>query len=124
MALLATTLAQAAEPERLYSPEELRADFDQLYRELRAAHFDLYAYVSQRTLDASFNTARGELDRPMSAEQARVKFQLFAAQVHMGHTRAGSAMPKWQRFRQAGGSGVSAQHPHRRRAQFVGREPE
>src|SRR5436190_1214290 len=103
MAILATALAQAAEPERLYTPEELRADFDQLYRQLRVAHFDLYAYVSQRELDASFKTARDELNRPMTAEQARVNFQLFAAQVHMGHTRAGSAMPQWRQFRQSGG---------------------
>jgi hypothetical protein len=103
MALLATTLAQAAEPERLYTPEELRADFDQLYHQLRAANFDLYAYVSQRELDASFKTARGELNQAMTAEQARVKFQLFAARVRMGHTRAGSAMPQWRQFRQSGG---------------------
>jgi len=103
IALLATALTQAAEPERLYTAKELRADFDQLYRQLRAAHFDLYAYVSQRELDASFEAARGALDRAMTAEQARVKFQLFTAQVHMGHTRAGSAMPQWRQYRQDGG---------------------
>src|SRR5678816_3316875 len=85
MCLLMAGLAHADDIERLYTPRELQEDFDQLYRQLRAAHFDLYAYVGQRKLDAGFKAARAELTRPMTAEQARVKFQLFAAQVHMGH---------------------------------------
>jgi len=105
MSFLAGGPALAAEPERTYTPEELRADFDQLYRQLRAAHFDIDAYVSLRSLDAGFKGARAELNQAMTAEQARVKFQRFAAQVHMGHTRAGSAMPPWQKYRQDGGRG-------------------
>jgi peptidase S41-like protein len=103
MCVSAAGLARAAEPERVYTPAELRADFDQLYRQLRAAHFDLYAYVSERKLQARFEAARAELNQPMTADQARVKFQLFAAQVRMGHTRAGSAQPQWREYRKAGG---------------------
>src|SRR6187399_1593981 len=89
MSVLAASPALAAEPEQTYTPEELRADFDQLYRQLRAAHFDVDAYVSRRKLDAGFATTRAELNQALTAEQARVKFQRFAALVHMGHTRAG-----------------------------------
>src|SRR5689334_7754991 len=96
--LLTAGLAHAAEPERLYTPDELRADFDQMYRQLRAAHFDLYAYVSPRKLEAAFEAARIGLSGPMTAKQARVKFQRFAAEVHMGHTRAGSAMTAWRQY--------------------------
>ena len=101
--LLGAGPAPAAEPERLYSPAELQADFDQLYRGLRAADFDLFGYVSQRRLEAAFKAARAELNKPMSAEDARVRFQLFAAQVRMGHTRVGSAMPRWREYRKNGG---------------------
>jgi hypothetical protein len=98
-------VAAAADAERRFTPEELRADFDELYQKLRAAHFDLYAYTGQRSLDSAFKDTRDALDRPMTAEQARVRFQRFAAQVRMGHTRVGSPLPRWRAYRDGGGRG-------------------
>lgn len=94
---------QSAAPERLYSAMELRSDFEQMYRELKAAHFDLYAFTPKPELDRLYARTLAGLSRPLTLPQAKNQFELFAAAVHMGHTRVDSPASDWARYRKHGG---------------------
>lgn len=93
----------SAAPERLYSAMELRSDFEQMYRELKAAHFDLYAFTPKPELDRLYARTLAGLSRPLTLPQAKNQFELFAAAVHMGHTRVDSPASDWARYRKHGG---------------------
>jgi hypothetical protein len=103
--------SSAAEPaERaVFTPEELRADFAQMYRGLKSAHFDLNAFTPQRELDRSYARRLGQIDRPMNRFEAKVLFELFAAEVRMGHTRIDSPTAEWNAYRKGGGKGFPLQ---------------
>lgn len=103
--------SSAAEPaERaVFTPEELRADFAQMYRGLKSAHFDLHAFTPQRELDRSYALRLGQIDRPMNRFEAKVLFELFAAEVRMGHTRIDSPTAEWNAYRKGGGKGFPLQ---------------
>jgi hypothetical protein len=104
--------ADAASPpdaEAVFAPEELRADFAQMYRGLKAAHFDLYAFTPKRELDRRYAQMLGKIDRPMSRFEAKVLFELFAAEVRMGHTRIDSPTSDWNAYRKNGGKGFPLQ---------------
>src|ERR1700733_3207785 len=82
--------ASAADPpagQAQFTPEELRADFAQMYRGLQAAHFNLYAFTPKRDLDKRYAQLLRQIDGPMTLLQAKILFELFAADVRMGHTR-------------------------------------
>jgi hypothetical protein len=88
-----------------FSPEELRSDFAQMYRGLKEAHFDLYAFTSKQRLDRRYAQLLREIDRPMTGAEAKLLFELFAAEVQMGHTRMDSPSAEWNSYRKAGGKG-------------------
>jgi hypothetical protein len=94
---------QSGEPR--FAPAELRADFAQMYRGLQAAHFDLYAFTPKPELDRRYAQVLAKIDRPMTKLEAKVLFELFAAQVRMGHTRINSPTAEWNAFRESGGKG-------------------
>ena len=112
-ALLSITAgARAADPpaaEPRFTPEELRADFAQMYRGLEAAHFSLYAFTPKRELDKRYSQLLRQIDRPMSLPQAKILFELFAAEVRMGHTRVDSPTADWNAYRKNGGGGFPLQ---------------
>jgi hypothetical protein len=91
--------------EARFASEELRADFTQMYRGLKAAHFDLYAFTPKRELDRRYAQVLGTIDRPMTKLEAKVLFELFAAEVRMGHTRIDSPTAEWNAYRKNGGKG-------------------
>jgi hypothetical protein len=100
----------SAPPDRtVYSPEELRADFAQMYRGLKAAHFNLYAFTPKRELDKSYAQLLGQIYRPMTRFEAKILFELFAADVRMGHTRVDSPTADWNAYRRNGGRGFPLQ---------------
>lgn len=101
----AGALDQAAAAERSFAPAQLREDFERMYRGLQAAHIDLYAFTPKRQLDERYARALADLNTPLTRFQAKVKFQLFAAAVRMGHTRVESPASDWRQFRSAGGKG-------------------
>jgi hypothetical protein len=109
---LAAAVAAAAKPapgspaeQTFFSPEDLRADFAQMYRGLKSAHFDLYAFTPRRQLDKRYAQLLRQIDRPMTLLQAKVLFELFAAEVRMGHTRVDSPTAEWNEYRSKGGGG-------------------
>jgi len=116
-ALIGTTLciaavSSAAEPpaaQAVFTSDELRADFAQMYRGLKSAHFNLYAFTPQGALDDRYARLLGQIDRPMSRFEAKILFELFAAEVRMGHTRIDSPTADWNAYRKDGGKGFPLQ---------------
>ena len=91
--------------ETRFAPDELRADFAQMYRGLQAAHFDLYAFTPKPELDRRYAQLLEKIDRPMTKLEAKILFELFAAEVRMGHTRIDSPTAEWNAFRKNRGKG-------------------
>jgi C-terminal processing protease CtpA/Prc len=100
--VLITAPLQAA--GRLFTPNELQADFTALYSGLQAAHYDLYAFTPKAALDKSYQRTLAGLDRPMTLLEAETRFQLFTAQVHMGHTRVEGQRAAYRQYRADGGT--------------------
>ncbi|HMH88368.1 MAG TPA: S41 family peptidase [Steroidobacteraceae bacterium] len=102
--------APSAPPDQtVFSPAELRADFAQMYRGLQAAHFNLYAFTPKRELDKRYAQLLGQINRPMTRFEAKILFELFAADVRMGHTRVDSPTVDWNAYRKNGGKGFPLQ---------------
>jgi Peptidase family S41 len=106
---VASSAAQPAAERSAFTPDELRADFAQMYLGLKSAHFDLYAFTPQRELDRSYERLLGQIDRPMNRFEAKLLFELFAADVRMGHTRIDSPTADWNAYRKGGGKGFPLQ---------------
>jgi hypothetical protein len=102
---MASSAAQPPAEQSVFTPEELRADFAQMYQGLKLAHFDLYAFTPQRELDRRYAQLLGKIARPMSRFEAKILFELFAANVRMGHTRIDSPTADWNAYRKSGGKG-------------------
>ena len=95
--------APATSVPAAYSAEQVRADFDQLYAQLKASHYDLYAHRSQADYDARFQQMRREIDRPLTPLQVRLRFQRFVAFGHIAHARIDPPAEAWDVFRTQGG---------------------
>jgi hypothetical protein len=92
---------EAAEPH--FAPAQLRADFDALYSGLKSAHYDLYARRSQREYDALYRSMRAGFDHELGLDEARLRFQRFAAYGRIAHENIDLPTDGWERFRKAGG---------------------
>ncbi|MCQ8186451.1 S41 family peptidase [Parvularcula maris] len=96
-----------AEGEAALSPEELRADLDQLYQGLQAAHYDLYARQSEEAYDRLYSELREALNVPMKPSEALFVFQRFAAFGHIAHARVEGTGEVYGRYRDGGGKALS-----------------
>jgi hypothetical protein len=103
--VIGVSSASPALQERKFAAADLRADFAQMYRGLQAAHFNLYAFTSKDALDRRYAEQLARINRPMTRLEAKVLFELFAANVRMGHTRIDSPTPEWNAYRKNGGKG-------------------
>jgi hypothetical protein len=105
----AASVASPPSAQTVFSPADLRADFAQMYRSLKAAHFNLYAFTPKRELDKRYAQLLGRINRPMNRFEAKILFELFAADVRMGHTRVDSPTADWNTYRKSGGKGFPLQ---------------
>lgn len=102
-ACAASPAANQAAPAGAFAPPALRADFDALYAGLQAAHYDLYAHTGRADYDRLHRDMRADLNRPMSAFEAQVFFQRFAAAGRVAHARLDFPAPALEAFRAGGG---------------------
>lgn len=93
----------SAKAERLYAPRELRSDFAEMYNALQSGNFDLYAFTAKSELDALYTRDLAALDRPMTQFDAKIRFEQFLANVHMGHTRVDFPYALWSQRLKDGG---------------------
>ncbi|HEX3914974.1 MAG TPA: S41 family peptidase [Steroidobacteraceae bacterium] len=111
LCLLACAAPAAAAPpaEAKISAAELQADFTQMYQDLQAAHFNLFAFTPKRDMDRRFAHMLAAIRNPSTRFQAQLRFELFAASAHMGHTRLDSPTSQWDAYRKNGGKGFPLQ---------------
>jgi C-terminal processing protease CtpA/Prc len=86
-----------------FSPAELRADFERMYDGLQSAHIDLYAFTPKAELDRAYSQFLAGLSAPMTKSEAEIRFEMFAALVHMGHTRVDAPFATWSKYLESGG---------------------
>ena len=54
-------------PNKLYSPEELKEDLDYLFQTMEDVHPNLYAYTPKSVIDSLREKATGQLTNPKTA---------------------------------------------------------
>lgn len=102
-ALPITAATPAKKDTRLYSPEEVRADLREMYQQLQASHFDLFARRPKAEYDARFEQTLRLLDRPMSLFEVEVAFEKFAAFGRVAHARVDFPAADFAAYREADG---------------------
>lgn len=99
---VSSTTAQPA--EKLYSAEEIRADFVDLYARLQRAHFDLYARRSKDAYDRHFARMLRDIVGAETREDAAIRFQKFMAYGRVAHARIDESGAKFAAYRSGGGA--------------------
>ena len=103
-ALANTACAAPAAPAPVpYSAEQVRTDFDRLYAQLKASHYDLFARRSRVDYDARFRQMRRQMDQPLTPLQVRLRFQRFVAFGNIAHAHIDPPSVAWDAFREQGG---------------------
>ncbi|WP_291844746.1 S41 family peptidase [Maricaulis sp.] len=110
LALLATAPVQAQPPapdpdpvERLFAPDIIRAEFDQLYAGLQAAHVDLFAATPRSVMDRHHAEIRAGFNAPLPRTEIERAFQTFTALARHAHARIESDGRDYGAYREAGG---------------------
>ena len=95
--------ASGQTPAPLVSAEDARADLDDLYSGLEAAHYDLFAHRPRAEYDRLYNELRGQLAEPVTRAVAAATFQRFAAWGRVGHARLDAPNIAFVEHLQSGG---------------------
>jgi Peptidase family S41 len=103
LALLGAPLAQARPGDPRFDAATVRADFDDLYRRLRAAHFNLYARVPRADYDRLHAAMRRAIRRPESRFEVARRFQRFVAFGRVAHARIDAAYGAYEAYLADGG---------------------
>lgn len=93
-----------ADDEVQFSAAQLQEDFAALYSGLQRAHYDLYARRAKADYDARYAQMRAALTQPLTAYQASIRFQRFAAYGNVAHARVSVSSEPWEAFRLGGGA--------------------
>jgi C-terminal processing protease CtpA/Prc len=89
--------------ERSFTPEELRADFIDLYSGLKSAHYDLYARASRSEYDRLHADMLADIRAPETRHSAARRFQRFAAFGRVAHARIDDNYRAWGAYLESGG---------------------
>ncbi|MDJ0941532.1 MAG: S41 family peptidase [Woeseiaceae bacterium] len=74
----------------VFTPEQIRSDFEFMYEGLQSANFDLYAFTEPDEFDARYRAFSEGFDQPMTRFDTEVAFQQFVALARQAHTRVES----------------------------------
>lgn len=104
-ALLTATPLRAAPPlDEVIPAAAIRADFVDLYRRLRGAHFNLYARAARPAYDRLYRTNLAAIRRPETRFEVARRFQRFVAFGRVAHARIDTAYGAWRAYLDAGGA--------------------
>lgn len=109
--LLLTTPSVSGTAEaaaELWSAESVQEEFDELYRKLRASHYDLFANRPREEYDAEFELMYGTFSRSMTRAEIQEQFQRFVALGNVAHAKIDPSVDAWERFRDDGGRAFPA----------------
>ena len=93
----------APSPETLLTPEQLRADFVQLYEGLKSSHVNLFVNIDEATYQEHFEETYRLLNQPMDRLKAQILFQEFVALGRIAHARIDFPTEAYRQYREAGG---------------------
>lgn len=96
-----TSSAQAA--PALVSPDDSRADFDDLYTRLQDSHYDLFVRRPKQEYDALYRQMRAGFDTPLVPLEVWKRYQRFVAYGNVAHARVDPIAEYWENFRKTGG---------------------
>lgn len=92
-----------AAAETRIAAAEVRAEFEELYRRLRASHYGLYARRSRAEYDELYARMLASFDRPLTPFEVQTRFQTFVAYGRIAHAHIAFPLPAFQRYREGGG---------------------
>lgn len=75
----------------LHSVEDLRADVDKVYFQLKKNHPRLYQYTPKEVLDFKFDSLKTTINKPIDSRNFYKKLAPVVAHVRQGHISVGSA---------------------------------
>lgn len=87
----------------LISPDDSRADFDDLYAQLQDSHYDLFARRPKQEYDALFRQIRAGFEMPLAPLEVWKRYQRFVAYGNVAHARIDPMIESWETFRKADG---------------------
>lgn len=87
----------------LVSPDDSRADFDDLYARLQDSHYDLFVRRPKPEYDALFQKMRAGFNTPLAPLEVWKRYQRFVAYGNVAHARVDPIAEYWENFRKAGG---------------------
>ena len=103
--LLAAAQETATDNELpVFTPEQIRADFEFMFEGLQSANFDLYAFTERSEFENRYREFSEDFDQPMTRFDAEMAFQQFAALAHQAHTRVESDFSGFFAYLAEGGS--------------------
>jgi len=89
----------------VFTPEQIRSDFEFMYEGLQSANVDLYALTPRSEFETRYREFQSGFDQPMTRFEAEMAFQKFVALAHQAHTRIESDYSGYFAYRAAGGAG-------------------
>ncbi|MEO8672898.1 MAG: S41 family peptidase [Tahibacter sp.] len=109
--ILATSASHAAaqapvlpdKPPLTHTAAAARADLAELYKTLRASHFDLFVHRSKAEYDARYAALRRHFDKSFSHFELQVALQKFMAFGRVAHSRIDFPSLEFERYRATGG---------------------
>lgn len=98
LSIAADVPSNAAKPNGSYSAEQVRADLTQLYQNLQAASYDLYAHTSKEEYDAAYQTLMRSITAPMTQLEVHKLLMRFVALADIAHTRIDFPIDAFREF--------------------------
>lgn len=100
---LSVSLMADNKNSNIIQPKKLQEDFTQLYNDLKASHYNLYANVTQDEYDNQFTQIQSKLARPLNKLQAQVLFQQFVAFGKIAHANIAFPNEAYDTYRKNNG---------------------
>ncbi len=85
--LLLFSFFASAGVDKTYTPNEIKADFRQLYTGLENASYDLYARTPKSFFESEFNAWLTSINGPVTHLEAHKQFMCFTALANIAHTK-------------------------------------
>ncbi|MEL6306387.1 MAG: hypothetical protein AAFQ20_16610 [Bacteroidota bacterium] len=102
---LGTTIGFGQSITAKFSKVDVLSDLDYLYASLKDAHYNLFAYTSEKKYDSIYAVTKASVQKDsITAFAAHKMLQQFVAHAKNGHTAIEFPIPAYQEYAGAGGT--------------------
>ena len=81
-----TTGKEAFNPDKTYTPEQLKKDYTLFRNILQESHPSLYWYTTKDSMDYYFDRGYSGINKPMTVSQFRTLLSFTVSKINCGHT--------------------------------------